>query len=72
MQENDIQIYWTYSEFIVSKRVIRMLRIKNYKHVNSGLKDVYNDKDLKFEIGDYVRIFLQKVTLHNGQKIFLN
>ena len=60
MQENDIEIYSTHNEFIVSERVIRMLRIKNYEYVNSLLQDVYNDKDLKFKVGDYVRISIYK------------
>ena len=71
MQENDVEIYSTHNEFIVSERVIRMLRIKNYEYVNSLLQDVYNDKDLIFKVGDYVRISIYKNIfgkVQNGQK----
>ena len=66
MQENDIEIYSTHNEFIVSERVIIMLRIKNYEYVNSLLQDVYNDKDLKFEVGDCVRISIYKNIFGKG------
>ena len=45
LEKNGIEMYWTQNEgkYVIAERIIRILKNKNYKYMNSVSKNVYID-----------------------------